>query len=85
VVRVCAIGRAPRRTLRASEHPIASGARALAVIFGERDDATLLGAVTLESLGFVLDAICRDLVPLPMVVDASLSRHERRGRPVETA
>ena len=41
------------------------------VVFGEPTDATLLGAVTLESLGFVLDAIRRDLVPLPMVVAGS--------------
>jgi predicted aspartyl protease len=41
------------------------------VIFGEPGDATLLGAVTLESLGFVLDAVRRDLVPLPMVVAGS--------------
>ena len=41
------------------------------VIFGEKDDAALLGAVTLESLGFVLDAIRRDLLPLPMVVAGS--------------
>ena len=41
------------------------------VIFAESADATLLGAVTLESLGFVLDAVRRDLVPLPMVVAAS--------------
>ena len=38
------------------------------VIFGEPNDASLLGAVTLESLGFVLDAVRRDLLPLPMVV-----------------
>ena len=38
------------------------------VIFAEPDDATLLGVVTLESLGLVLDAIRRDLVPLPMVI-----------------
>ena len=42
------------------------------VIFGESADATLLGAVTLESLGFVLDAVRRDLLPLPMVVAGSL-------------
>ena len=41
------------------------------VIFAEREDATLLGAVTLESLGFVLDAVRRDLLPLPMVVAGS--------------
>jgi predicted aspartyl protease len=38
------------------------------VIFAEADDATLLGAVSLEALGFVLDAIRRDLLPLPMVI-----------------
>ncbi len=38
------------------------------VIFGEPGDATLLGAVTLESLGLVLDAMRRDLVQLPMIV-----------------
>ena len=43
------------------------------VIFGEQGDATLLGAVTLESLGFVLDAVRRDLLPLPMVVAGSIA------------
>jgi clan AA aspartic protease len=41
------------------------------VIFGNTGDATLLGAVTLESLGLVLDAIRRDLRPLPMVLTSS--------------
>ena len=41
------------------------------VIFAEPGDATLLGAVTLESLGLVLDAIRRDLRPLPMVIAGS--------------
>jgi predicted aspartyl protease len=41
------------------------------VMFGEPGDATLLGAVTLESLGLVLDAIRRDLRPLPMIVGGS--------------
>jgi predicted aspartyl protease len=45
------------------------GARGAApVIFGEPGDANLLGAVSLESMGFVLDAIRRDLVPLPMLI-----------------
>lgn len=45
------------------------GQRGLApVIFAETDDATLLGAVTLESLGLLLDAVRRDLMPLPMIV-----------------
>jgi hypothetical protein len=41
------------------------------VIFGEPGDAALLGAVTLESLGFVLDPLRRDLIPLPMVAGGS--------------
>jgi hypothetical protein len=41
------------------------------VIFGETNDATPLGAVTLESLGFVLDAVRRGLVLLPMAVAGS--------------
>ena len=42
------------------------------MIFGESKDATLRGAVTLESLGFVLDAVRRDLLPLQMVIAGSL-------------
>lgn len=41
------------------------------VIFAEQGDATLLGAVTLESLGLVLDAVRRDLLPLPMIVSGT--------------
>jgi predicted aspartyl protease len=44
------------------------------VIFAEPGDATLLGAVTLESLGLVLDAVRRDLLPLPMIVAGTPSR-----------
>ena len=35
------------------------------VVFGEEGDSTLLGAVTLEALGFVLDPVHRRLVPRP--------------------
>jgi clan AA aspartic protease len=38
------------------------------VIFGEQDDAMLLGVVTLEELGLVLDPLKRVLRPLPMVL-----------------
>ena len=38
------------------------------VIFGESDDSTLLGALTLEALGLVLDPLKRDLKPLPMIL-----------------
>ena len=38
------------------------------VIFGEKNDSSLLGAFTLEALGLALDPIKRDLFPLPMVL-----------------
>lgn len=38
------------------------------VIFGEKDDSTLLGAVSLEALGMTLDPMKRELRPLPMVL-----------------
>lgn len=38
------------------------------VVFGKKDDSTLLGATTLEAMGFVLDPFKRDLLPLPMVI-----------------
>jgi hypothetical protein len=36
------------------------------VVFGEAEDVYLLGAVTLETLGFVLDPFRRELRPLRM-------------------
>jgi clan AA aspartic protease len=38
------------------------------VIFGEKDDSTLLGAFALESLGLALDPLRRELKPLPMIL-----------------
>jgi clan AA aspartic protease len=38
------------------------------VIFGEKDDATLLGAVTLKALGLMVDPLKRQLRPLPMLL-----------------
>lgn len=38
------------------------------VIFGEEGDAPLLGAVTLESLGVVLDPFHRELRPLKLML-----------------
>jgi len=46
------------------------------VIFGEKGDSILLGSVSLEALGFMLDPLKRELRPLPML----LAQHgERRG------
>jgi predicted aspartyl protease len=38
------------------------------VIFGEPGDSDLLGIVTLEALGFILDPLRRELRPLPMML-----------------
>jgi hypothetical protein len=40
------------------------------VTFGDAGDSVLLGALTLESLGFVLDPIRQTLEPLPMILAA---------------
>ena len=44
------------------------------VIFGESEDSTLLGALTLEALGLMLDPLRRELKPLPMILARSISR-----------
>lgn len=38
------------------------------VIFGETGDSVLLGSVSLEALGFMLDPLKRELRPLPMLL-----------------
>jgi len=38
------------------------------VIFGEKGDATLLGALTLEALGLSLDPIRRELKPMTLIL-----------------
>src|SRR5262245_17766824 len=38
------------------------------VIFGETGDAALLGVVTLEEIGLILDPMRRELRPLPMTL-----------------
>jgi predicted aspartyl protease len=38
------------------------------VIFGEKGDATLLGAFTLEALGLALDPIKRELRPMDLIL-----------------
>jgi clan AA aspartic protease len=38
------------------------------VIFGEKGDSTLLGSISLEVLGFMLDPFKRELRPLPMML-----------------
>jgi predicted aspartyl protease len=44
------------------------------VIFGEEGDSILLGSVSLEALGFILDPLKRELRPLPMLLASHRSR-----------
>jgi clan AA aspartic protease len=47
------------------------------VIFGEPNDAALLGMVTLETLGLILDPFQRQLRPLPMLLATQTLRSKR--------
>ena len=49
------------------------------VIFGEKGDSVLLGSVSLEALGFMLDPLKRELRPLPMLL-ASYKRPARHAK-----
>lgn len=54
------------------------------VIFGEEDDHKLLGALTLEALGLVLDPLKRELKPLPMVLATEGARRKAGGNRLKT-
>ena len=49
------------------------------VIFGEQGDSCLLGALTLEALGFSLDPLRRELNPLPMILAAHVPSEIKPG------
>jgi clan AA aspartic protease len=49
------------------------------VIFGEDGDATLLGIVTLEELGLILDPVRRELRPMPMTLVSVCTRSVSPG------
>ena len=51
------------------------------VIFGEKGDRALLGSVSLEVLGFMLDPFKRELRPLPMVLAAQQAPDWEGSRP----
>ena len=38
------------------------------VIFGKKQDSTLLGSISLEAVGMMLDPMKRELRPLPMLL-----------------
>jgi predicted aspartyl protease len=48
------------------------------VVLGEGDDGALLGAVTLETLGLMLNPLNRELVPMRLMLGARPSNRSRR-------
>jgi aspartyl protease family protein len=65
---ILADGSEIRRKMGNATFRIGKNSGTSTVIFGERDDAALLGIVTLEELGLILDPLKRLLRPLPMVL-----------------
>jgi predicted aspartyl protease len=51
------------------------------VVLGETKDEALLGAVTLETLGLMLNPLSRTLQPMRLVLAGTASRRSSRGRP----
>ena len=54
------------------------------VIFGEAGDSVLLGSVSLEALGLMLDPLKRELRPLPMLLAPQSPAHKQRSSPIES-
>ena len=57
-----------QRALGSAYFEYDGGRGASPVIFGEPGDALVLGAFSLEAMGFIIDPIRRQLRPAPMVV-----------------
>jgi clan AA aspartic protease len=65
---ILADGTEIKRKMGAATFRVGKNIGTSTVIFGERDDAALLGIVSLEDLGLMLDPLKRVLQPLPMVL-----------------
>ena len=61
-------GRPVRRDIGNVLYEVGGRTRAAPVVFGRRQDACLLGAVTLEALGLRLDPLRRQLRPLKLMI-----------------
>jgi predicted aspartyl protease len=65
---ILADGTEIKRKMGAATFRVGRNTGTSSVIFGEEDDAALLGIVSLEDLGLMLDPLKRVLRPLPMVL-----------------
>ena len=63
-----------KRRMGAATFRVGKNVGTSTVIFGQRDDAALLGIVSLEDLGLMLDPLKRVLHPLPMVLGGQAHR-----------
>lgn len=71
---ILADGTEIKRKMGAATFRVGKNSGTSSVIFGERDDAALLGIVSLEDLGLMLDPLKRVLRPLPMVLGGQAHR-----------
>ena len=55
------------------------------VVLGEGQDGALLGAVTLETLGLMLNPLTREILPMQMVLSHGLQRPNARPRALAAA
>jgi predicted aspartyl protease len=65
---ILADGTEIKRKMGAATFRVGKNSGTSSVIFGEKDDAALLGIASLEDLGLMLDPLKRVLRPLPMVL-----------------
>jgi clan AA aspartic protease len=77
---ILADGTEVRRDIGAALFRFRGEQGASTVIFGEPGDAALLGVVTLEELGLILDPLRRELRPMPMSLMPLASRSGSAGR-----
>ncbi len=71
---ILANGTEIKRRMGAATFRVGKNVGTSTVIFGQRDDAALLGIVSLEDLGLMLDPLKRVLHPLPMVLGGQAHR-----------
>ncbi|MGA3325606.1 MAG: hypothetical protein ABSF45_14130 [Terriglobia bacterium] len=74
-------GTETKRSLGEALFRINGGEGTSPVIFGEKGDSGLLGSVSLEVLGFMLDPFKRELRPLPMLLAAQQPPNWTASRP----
>jgi predicted aspartyl protease len=75
---ILADGTEVRRSLGQALFRLEGEEAASPVIFGAAGDSVLLGSVSLEALGLMLDPLKRELRPLPMMLAAHLSPPPKR-------